>query len=345
VRKLRSGVGKVFRGLWKAISAIFSALRKLLSLIGRPFRPIWRRIAAMSRRKQVALGLVIYLGVTVLLIAGLGSAGRNPEFQPQNEFALHPYVHLAIGPVDLSINKAVVYVLLACALTTLAILFIARRMDQRPNRTQVAVEWIYDFTRNTITRTNMDDAMAKRWFAVTATLFLFIWISNLIGYIPLPFNTEHPLHVFGLEVPALALYAATANISVPLILTVFVWFAYHIEGIRRKGVVNYFKGWVPGGITGVAAVPLFVIEVISHLVRLISLSVRLFANLLAGHLLLLFLGGGMAVLLGLAALGWVTLPVAVAFFLFEVGLIATLQAFIFANLTAIYLGEATEQGH
>jgi F-type H+-transporting ATPase subunit a len=336
---------KVFRGMGKVLSAILRALGKVPSLLGRPFRPIGRRIAAMTRRKQVALGLFVYIGITVLLIVGLGSAGRNPEFQPQNEFALHPYVHLAIGPVDLSINKAVIYVLLACALTTLVLLYVARRMEQRPNRTQVAVEWLYDFTRNTITRTNMDDRMAKRWFAVTATLFLFIWISNLIGYIPLPFNTEHPIHVFGLDIPALALYAATANISVPLVLTVFVWFAYHTEGIRRKGVVAYFKGWVPGGITGIAAVPLFVIEVISHIVRLISLSVRLFANILAGHLLLLFLGGGMAVLLGLAALGWVTLPIAVLFFLFEVGLIATLQAFIFANLTAIYLGEATEQSH
>ena len=102
---------------------------------------------------------------------------------------------------------------------------------------------------------------------------------------------------------------------------------------------------MPAGVEGPAAVPIFVIEVISHFVRIISLSVRLFANILAGHLLILFMGGGLVVLLGIAALGVLTLPVAIAFFLFEVLLIATLQAFIFATLTAIYLGGATAESH
>jgi F-type H+-transporting ATPase subunit a len=93
-------------------------------------------------------------------------------------------------------------------------------------------------------------------------------------------------------------------------------------------------------------VPIFAIEVISQFVRIISLSVRLFANILAGHLLILFMGGGLVVLLGLAALGLLTLPMAIAFFIFEVGLVATLQAFIFATLTSIYFGEATSaEGH
>jgi F-type H+-transporting ATPase subunit a len=90
---------------------------------------------------------------------------------------------------------------------------------------------------------------------------------------------------------------------------------------------------------------LFVIEAISHVVRIISLSVRLFANILAGHLLILFMGGGLVVILGIAALGVITLPIAVAFFIFEVGLVATLQAFIFATLTAIYLGGAVAENH
>ncbi len=102
---------------------------------------------------------------------------------------------------------------------------------------------------------------------------------------------------------------------------------------------------MPAGVEGPAAIPIFVIEVISHFVRIISLSVRLFANILAGHLLILFMGGGLVVLLGIAALGVFALPVAIAFFLFEVLLIATLQAFIFATLTAIYLGGATAESH
>ena len=90
---------------------------------------------------------------------------------------------------------------------------------------------------------------------------------------------------------------------------------------------------------------MFVIECISHFVRLISLSVRLFANILAGHLLLLFMGGGLAVLLGIAALGVITFPAAFVFFVFEVGLVATLQAFIFATLTSIYIGGAVAESH
>src|SRR5437763_1440617 len=151
--------------------------------------------------------------------------------------------------------------------------------------------------------------------------------------------------IFGAQIPTLGLYAATANISVTLVLTLVVWFAYHIEGIRAKGPIKYLQSWVPSGVEGAARGPIFVIEVISHFVRIISLSVRLFANILAGHLLILFMAGGLVALLGLAALGIVTLPVAVVFFLFEVVLIATLQAFIFATLTAIYLGGAVAEEH
>jgi F-type H+-transporting ATPase subunit a len=160
-----------------------------------------------------------------------------------------------------------------------------------------------------------------------------------------PTNTHAKFDLFGVEIPSFALYAATANISVPLTLTLMVWFAYHVEGIRAKGVVGYLKSWVPAGVTGPATGPIFMIEVISHFVRIISLSVRLFANILAGHLLILFMAGGLVVLLGIAALGVITVPMAIAFFLFEVGLVATLQAFIFATLTAIYLGGAVAEEH
>jgi F-type H+-transporting ATPase subunit a len=129
------------------------------------------------------------------------------------------------------------------------------------------------------------------------------------------------------------------------VLTLVVWFSYHVEGVRAHGVIGYLKTWVPAGVSGPAAIPIFGIEVISHFVRIISLSVRLFANILAGHLLILFMGGGLVVLLGAAWLGAFTLPIAIVFFMFEVGLIAGLQAFIFATLTSIYLGSATAEGH
>ena len=91
-------------------------------------------------------------------------------------------------------------------------------------------------------------------------------------------------------------------------LTLTVFTLYQLEGIRKHGLIKYLKGWLPAGVSGPAAVPIFFIEVISQFMRIISLSVRLFANILAGHLLILFMGGGLAVLLGIAALGWITLP-------------------------------------
>ena len=191
----------------------------------------------------------------------------------------------------------------------------------------------------------MPDETANKYFPFVATLFFFIWFSNMLGYIPLPTNTHETIDVFGIAFPAFALYAATANLSVPLVLTLVVWGGYQIEGIRKHGLIQHFKGWLPAGVTGAAVVPIFFIEVISQFMRIISLSVRLFANILAGHLLILFMGGGLAVLLGIAALGWITLPIALAFFVLEVGLIATLQAFIFATLTSIYFGEASAGGH
>jgi F-type H+-transporting ATPase subunit a len=222
---------------------------------------------------------------------------------------------------------------------------VARRMQQRPNKVQTAVEVAYDLTANNITRGNLSDPKyARRWFSFIATLFFFIWFSNMLGYIPLPTSSEK-INIFGAHIPALAIYAATANISIPLALTLVVFAVYNIEGIRAKGFIGYLKSFIPTGVEGVARIPIFAIEVISNLVRIISLSVRLFANILAGHLLILFMAGGLVVLLGLAPLGVFTLLMAIPFFLFEVGLVATLQAFIFATLTSIYIGGATAEEH
>jgi F-type H+-transporting ATPase subunit a len=282
------------------------------------------------------------------LLAGPAAAmaAINESYRPQDEFKLDPW--FSIGPIEF--NKAVMYLIIATALTCVSMIYVARRMQARPNRLQTAVESAFLLMRDNITRGNMDDRMAAKWFPFIATIFLFIWFSNMIGYLPLPTNTEHTVNILGLEVPSLALYAATANLSVPLVLTLVVWVSYHVEGIRAKGPAKYLASWIPAGVEGPARGPIFVIEVISHLVRLVSLSVRLFANILAGHLLILFMGGGLVVLLNVAVglavvLGLVTGVLAVAFFLFEVGLVATLQAFIFATLTAIYLGGAVAEEH
>jgi F-type H+-transporting ATPase subunit a len=302
----------------------------------------------MSRRSKILLGFGIYFAIVILIGLIFGSAGKNDEFQPQNEFKLENWVTIQLGPLDLSITKAVLYLVLASAATIGTMVWISRRMQQKPNRVQTAVEVAFDLTKNNITGGNLEGKMAVKWFPFLATLFFFIWFSNMIGYIPLPTNTEHTVDIFGLAVPSFALYAATANISIPLVLTLVVFCSYHYEGVRAKGPINYLRSWLPAGIEDM---PLpfkafvFVIECISHFVRLISLSVRLFANILAGHLLLLFMGGGLAVLLGLAALGALTFPMAFVFFVFEVGLVATLQAFIFSTLTAIYIGGAVSESH
>jgi F-type H+-transporting ATPase subunit a len=297
----------------------------------------------MHRRAFTALTTL------AILLAGPATAmalNINEEYRPQDEFKLDPW--FSVGPIDF--NKAVLYIIVATFLTCFTMIYAARRMQERPNRFQTVIEGAYTLMRDNITRGNMPDRMAAKWFPFVATIFLFIWFSNIIGYLPLPTNTEHKVDIFGAHIPSLALYAATANLSVPLVLTLMVWVSYHVEGIRAKGFVGYLKSWIPAGVEGPARIPIFAIEVISHFVRLVSLSVRLFANILAGHLLILFMGGGLVVLLNLSIFGSVVLglvsgALAVLFFLFEVVLIATLQAFIFATLTAIYLGGAVAAEH
>lgn len=302
----------------------------------------------MSTKAKFFLGLGIYLAIAILMLLIFGNDGKNEAFKPQNEFKLEPWISIHLGGIDLSINKAVLYLVLASALTIFTMVWIARRMAQRPNRVQTAVEVAYDLTKNTITGGSLEGELAAKWFPFIAALFFWIWFSNMLGFLPLPTNTEHTFSLFGLEIPSFAIYAATANIAIPLVLTLVVWLSYHVEGVRTKGFLPYLKSWLPPGLENMSPIgkaAIFLIEVISHFVRLISLSVRLFANILAGHLLLLFMGGGLAVLLGIAALGALTFPLAFAFFIFEVGLVATLQAFIFSTLSAIYIGGATSATH
>jgi F-type H+-transporting ATPase subunit a len=298
----------------------------------------------MKSRTKVVVGAVgIYVLAMIVIVAFFGATRRdNNEFLPQNEFKLDTWINLP-GPFD--INKAVLYLIIAGVLTVSTMLYVARRMQQRPNRVQTAVETLYVTMRDNITRGNMDDKMAAKWFPFIGALFLFIWFSNLIGYLPLPTNSGETFNVFGLAIPGFALFAATANISVPLVLALIVFVSYNVEGIRAKGFIGYMKSLIPEGISGPAAIPLFVLELLSNFMRLISLSVRLFANILAGHLIILFMSGGLAVLLGLEVLGVFALPFGIVLYLFELGLVATLQAFIFATLSAIYIGGAVAESH
>ena len=298
----------------------------------------------MTTRRKVLFGVLGFYAFSIVAILVIFGFTRqdNDAFQPQNEFQLDTWVELP-GPFD--INKAVMYLVISGILTVGTMIWIANRMQARPNRIQTAVEALFSLMRDNITYGNLDDKMARKWFPFIGALFLFIWFNNLIGYIPLPTNTHEKIEVLGFEIPSFALYAATANLSVPLVLALIVFVSYNVEGIRAKGVGGYLKSLVPAGVTGGMAVFIFILEFLSNFMRLISLSVRLFANILAGHLIILFMSGGLAVLLGLEVLGLITLPIGIALFLFEVGLVATLQAFIFATLTAIYLGGAVAEHH
>jgi F-type H+-transporting ATPase subunit a len=305
----------------------------------------------VRRHSRLLLTLATCLGLALFAPAQALAQDEEPALNPSEEFALPEWIPIHIGGLDLSINKAVFYVLLATALTVIVMIYAARRMATRPTgRLQTVTEVAFGLMRDNITRGNMDGHMAAKWFPFIATLFLFIWFSNMIGYLPLPTNTTHTFDLFGLEIPSFALYAATANISVPLVLAIVVWLAYHVEGIRKHGFFGYIRSWVPAGVEGFMVGPILAIEALSHFVRLISLSLRLFANILAGHLLILFMAGGLVILLGLGLFGTVVLglatgTLAVIFFLFEIGLVATLQAFIFSTLTAIYLGGAVAEEH
>ena len=200
--------------------------------------------------------------------------------------------------------------------------------------------------KDKLVKDNMDEDMARKWFPLVCTLFVFIWFSNMIGYLPLPVNTEHMVSVFGYDMPAFQLYAATANVVDPARPV-----AHRLLRLQRRrragqGPWGYLKSVaIPPGVSGGILIMIVPLEIMSQFLRLISLTVRLFANLLAGHMLIQFMSGGLAVLLGLEVLAWFTLPVGIAIFLFEVTLIATLQAFIFAILTCIYLGSAVSEHH
>ncbi len=292
----------------------------------------------MSTARKILLGIgAVYVAGLVVLIVIFGLTGqKNTGFNITNEFKLVNWVSLGL----FSINRAVLYLFLAALLTIVTMVWIAGRMHTRPNRVQTAVEVLYSLMRDNITHGNMPDSLAARWFPFIGTLFLFIWFCNLIGYIPLPTNSEETFNLFGAHIPSFALYAATANISVPLVLALVVFIAFNWVGIRIQGPFGYLKSLIPAGVSGPILLLIFPLEIISTFMRLLSLTIRLFANILAGHMIILFMAGGLAVVLGLHFLGWFTLPVGILIYLFELGLVATLQAFIFATLSAIYIGGA-----
>jgi F-type H+-transporting ATPase subunit a len=284
------------------------------------------------------------LVATGLALAFPASALAKGEFNPEEEFELHEWVPIHIGPLDLSINKAVVYLLIGTALTiVLGIVLMRVRLGVRPSVRQTVGEQLYDVMQTQIAEQGLPSKAVSLWFPFVATLFLFIWVLNMLGFIPLPISGE-TTDVAGVEIPTWGIYAATSQISVTLALAVLSVIFTHVEGIRFNRALPYFKSWIPAGVPKAIIGPIFVLEVISQFMRLVSLSVRLYANMLAGHMLILTFIGLMFVL-ETVYLAPLVVPAATAFYLFEVVIVVTIQAYIFAALSAIYIGTAIEPEH
>ena len=267
------------------------------------------------------------------------------EFEPQHEFELPAWVDLDFGPIDLSINKAVVYLLVGAAVTIFLGIWLMRfGLSLRPNKRQTTGESIYELVYTQMAESSLPHAKAiKQWFPYVAALFLFVWVVNMIGFIPLPISDEH-FHIAGVKLPTWGIYAATANLSVALALALLTFVSTHFEGVRYNGPAKYVKSWIPAGVPKPLIPFIFMLEVVSQFMRLISLSVRLFANMLAGHMLILVFIG-LIFIFETAALAIIAIPVGTIIYIFEVAIVVTIQAFVFALLTAIYLGGAIEPEH
>lgn len=298
----------------------------------------------MSRGRKIGLGLFgFWLAGLIFFIAVLGFKSHKApsvisgKFTPTNEFKLDTW--FSVGPVDF--NKGVLYVIIAAVITLALMFYVVRRLKQRPGRLQAAIEMFYGMTSG-MARENLDQTLSRKYFPLIATLFVFILVSNLIGYIPLPVNTLDKFTLFGAHLPSFQIYAADTNLAFPLILSllVFALFSWERFKFHHYNPIESVKSLMPSGITGPIRPMIFVIEILSYFLRLISLTVRLWANLLAGHMLIAFMGGELGVLVGDAWVQWLLFPAGIIIYLFEAVLIAALQAFIFAILTAIYLGDA-----
>jgi F-type H+-transporting ATPase subunit a len=282
------------------------------------------------------LRVLLFFGALALLAPQAAFARGN--FDPTTEFEQHEWIPIHIGPLNLSITKAVVYLMLGTLCTIALGLFTMRsRLALLPGKRQTIGEALYEVSQTQIAEQGLPTKAISRWFPYVATLLLFIFVVNLLGFIPLPLTGE-TWHGF----PTWGIYAATSSLSVTLALALLTFLFTHYEGIKWNGPRRYFKSWIPEAPKGLLflIVPL---EILGQFMRLISLSVRLFANMLAGHILILtFLG--LIFIFESVALVFVIIP-ATVFYLFEVIIVVGIQAFIFAALSAIYIGSAIEPEH
>jgi F-type H+-transporting ATPase subunit a len=289
-------------------------------------------------KRLLALATLLYVALPSVALAAEG----EEEFDPAHEWELQEWIPIHLGPLDLSVNKAVAYLILGTVCSCLIGIVLMRvPLGRGPTRRQAIGEQVYEVAQVQVAEQGLPTKAIGRWFPYCASLLVFIWTINMLGFIPLPLSDES-VEIAGVSVPTLAIFAATSTLSVTLALAVMTWVFTHIEGIRANGLWGYLKSWIPDVPKGM--LPMIIpLEILGQFMRLVSLSVRLYANMLAGHMLIL-------TFIGLIFLThWAVFPISVlfgtVFYLFEVVIVVSIQAYIFAALSAIYIGSAIEPEH
>jgi F-type H+-transporting ATPase subunit a len=243
-----------------------------------------------------------------------GGHGGGGGHSPLEQFEIHTIAEFKLGGLDLSFTNASLMMVIAVVLVSTLMVFGTRRGALVPGRLQSISELSYEFVANLIRETVGNEG--RRYFPLLFTLFMFILFGNLLGMVPYSFTF-------------------TTQIIVTFAMAIVVFAGVTVLGFMRHGV-KFFRIFVPPG-TPIWMWPLLIpIEVISYLSRPISLSVRLFANMLAGHTLLKVIAGFVALM---GVFGVLPLAGVVALTGLEI-LIAFLQAYVFTILTCLYINDA-----
>jgi F-type H+-transporting ATPase subunit a len=273
------------------------------------------------------------LVIAFLILLAILPGGVKQQFEVAGEFQREVLIKLpTVGPFDLSVTKTVAYLWVTVALVVVVAIVVARSLKVQPGRLQYAMEAIYELARDGIVGGVMKSGKAT-WFPYIGGVFVFILISNLVGLFPLPFGEHHQV----------AFYAATANLNVTLMLALFTFVFTHYAGIRKNGAIRYMRAWAPAGAPPVLKQMIWFIHIVSEVFRLVSLSVRLFANMVAGHAIFAVFFA-MALIFQSYLVGLALQGASVLIYMFEL-FVAFIQAFIFAILSAVYIGGALDQDH
>ena len=227
---------------------------------------------------------------------------------------------IKLGGIDLSFTNSSLFMVLSLIIISIFLYFGTKEKKIVPNKVQLIAEMFYNFIAKMISDTA--GSKARPYFPFIFSLFMFVLVCNMIGMLPYSFTV-------------------TSHIIITLIMAMFIFIAVTVIGFIKHGF-KYLSLFVPKGVPIVLLPLITVIEIISYLSRPVSLSVRLFANMMAGHTMMKVFGG-FVISLGIIG-GWLPLSFSVALTGLEI-LVAFLQAYVFAILTCIYLNDALNLHH